>query len=120
MYLYDKWSDLKYTIVEAYERLKDRLNNVGDDNVPAMVYISNSLAPRRVFGDPFIGQLAAYAVIFGKFDRRKRLVVAYYPHQSYTYFKETKGKGRRIIGDLVDIAIFAGGVAIDVRTEEIL
>lgn len=120
MYLYDRWSDLKDTIIVAYERLKDKLDDVCDDKVPAMVYISNSLAPRRIFGDPFIGQLAAYAVIFGKFDKRRRLVVAYYPHQSYTYFKEAKGKGKKIITDLVDIAIFAGGVAIDVRTEEIL
>ena len=120
IYLYDEWRDLKNTIEVAYERLKNKLNDVSDDNIPAMVYISNSLEPRRVFTDPFIGQLAAYAVIFGKFDKRKRLVVAYYPHQSYTYFKKAKGKGGRIVRDLVDIAIFAGGVAIDVKTEEIL
>ena len=118
LYLYDNSRTLKNTIVKAYGRLQNRLNAF-DKEVPAIVYISNSLAPRRIFGDPFVGQLAAYAIIFGKFDQRKRLVVAYYPHQSYTYYKEAKGKGKKIVRELADYIIFAGGVAICTATEEV-
>lgn len=118
LYLYDRWSDLKNTVVKAYGRLEGKFDDLEAD-MPAMVYISNSLAPRRIFGDPFIGQLTAYSIIFGKIDKRKRLVLAYYPHQSYTYYKESGGKGKKIISELVDYAIFAGGVMINIAKEEI-
>lgn len=118
LYLYDNWYNLKNTLYTAFSRLNGKLENI--ENEPVMVYISNSLAPRRIFGDPFIGQLTAYSIIFGKFDKRKRKIIAYYPHQSYTYFTSTKGKGKRIMSELVDYAIFAGGVIINVQTEEII
>lgn len=118
LYLYDNWSDLLTSLYKAFSRLKGKLDYV--INEPAMVYISNSLAPRRVFGDPFIGQLTAYSVIFGRFDERKRKIVAYYPHQSYTYYSSTKGKGKRLLLELVDYIIFAGGVVIEVSTGKVI
>lgn len=118
LYLYDSSRTLKKTIIKAYGRLKNKLDAF-DQDIPAIVYISNSLAPRRIFGDPFVGQLAAYGIIFGRLDERKRLLVAYYPHQSYTYYREAKGKGKKIVRELADYLIFAGGVAICTATEEV-
>lgn len=118
LYLYDNWSSLCQTIYRSFPRLQGKLETVA--NEPTMVYISNSLAPKRVFGDPFIGQLAAFSIIFGKLDNRKRKIVAYYPHQSYTYYSSTSGKGKRILEELVDYAIFAGGVVINISTGKVL
>ena len=118
LYLYDNWSSLCQTLYHAFPRLQGKLDEIS--NEPTMVYISNSLAPKRIFGDPFIGQLAAFSIIFGKFDNRKRKIIAYYPHQSYTYYSSTNGKGKRILKELVDYAVFAGGVVINISTGEVL
>lgn len=121
LYLYDSWFALRETIVKAFPRLKNKLTKYEDD-LPAVVYISNSLKPGRVFGDPFTGQLAAYATIFGRFDTRRRVVIAYYPHQAYTYYYTTRkdNKGKTIMNELTDYLLFGGGVAIDVITREVL
>lgn len=121
LYLYDSWFELRKTILKAYPRLKDKLNKIDEDKA-AVVYISNSLKPRRVFGDPFTGQLAAYSTIFGKFDKNDRVIIAYYPHQSYTFYNSIKrgNKGKTIINELTDYVLFAGGIAIDVSNGGIL
>lgn len=113
LYLYDSWFELKDTIIKAYPRLEGKLEKISEDR-PAIVYISNSLKPGRVFSDPFIGQLAAYATIFGRFDKKKRVIIVYYPHQAYPIYNKAKNKGKTIVNELTDYIIFAGGVAIDV------
>lgn len=121
LYLYDSWFELRNTIVKAYPRLEGKLNKFSEDK-PAIIYISNSLKPRRIFSDPFIGQLAAYSTIFGRFDKNNRVIIAYYPHQSHTFYNtlSNRSKGKTIINELTDYLIFAGGVAIDIPDGGIL
>ena len=86
------------------------------DRRPSIVYVSNSITPGRIFGDPFTGQISCYATIFGKFDFEKKFVIAYYPHQSFGQFLDGKrvveNKGFKMIREITDLVIFGGGVAI--------
>jgi hypothetical protein len=82
-----------------------------------MVYLSNSLKPGRIFGDPFTGQISAYSTAFGKFDHDPRLIVAYFPHQSFSQFMDTNkklisNKGFVLMRELVDFVVLGGGVVI--------
>ncbi len=75
VYLYDEWRSVAAALESAFPRLRDRLPGFTVDQ-PVLVYVSNSIKPGRVLGDPFVGQLAAYAVSFGALDPTPRLVVA--------------------------------------------
>ena len=88
----------------------------------AIVYISNSLKPGRIFGDPFTGQISCYSTVFGKFENNPRLVIAYFPHQSFSQFLDTKkklieNKGYTLMRELVDIIILGGGVVIKFNSD---
>ena len=79
--------------------------------------ISNTIKPGRIFSDPFTGQICCYASIFGQFDLSKRFVIAYYPHQSFGQFIDSKNKivrnkGFKMIREIADLVIFGGGIAI--------
>lgn len=81
----------------------------------SLVYISNSIRPGRIFGDPFTGQISAYTSIFGYNNQKKRLIISYFPHQSFSQFLDTNNKninnkGFTIMRELVDLIILAGGV----------
>lgn len=119
VYLYDSWFELRESLCRAYPRLKGKLSSFMDD-LPVFVFVCNSLAKGRLFGDPFTGELAAYSMAFGKFDEEKRMVLAYYPHQMFNQLTEAvkPNKGIHIVRDLVDLAVFYGGVAVDVRKNE--
>ena len=124
VYLYDSWKDLKGAIESVYPRLKGKLNKI-DDATPVFVYVSNSLKPGRLFGDPYTGQLSAYSTCFGKFDSRKRAVVVYFPHQVHTQAFDSKGKvvknkGTTLYSELTDYIIFNGGVAVSLKDDEVL
>ena len=124
VYLYDSWKDLRLAIESAYPRLAGKLNKI-NDNTPVFVYVSNSLKPGRLFGDPYTGQLSAYSTCFGKFDSRKRAVVVYFPHQVHTQAFDSKGKvvknkGTTLYSELTDYIIFCGGVAVSLRDDEVL
>jgi hypothetical protein len=125
-YLADSWGEVKDSINSAYPRLAKKWDDE-NNNEPVLVFISNSLKPGRIFGDPFTGQLSAYSNIFSKnlIGQKTRLVVAYYPHQSHTQLFTPVGamrtnKGIVIMKELLDIAIFQGGVAVDFKTMRIL
>ena len=116
MYLFDKFNDVKKIIYKIYPRVSGSLDDF-HDNQRVMVYISNSLRPGRIFGDPFTGQISAYSTVFGKFDKDPRLIVAYFPHQSFSQFMDTSkkivtNKGFTLLRDLVDFAILGGGIII--------
>ena len=83
-YLFDKFNDVKKIIYKIYPRVSGSLDDF-HNNQRVMVYISNSLKPGRIFGDPFTGQISAYSTVFGKFDKNSRLIVAYFPHQSFSH-----------------------------------
>jgi hypothetical protein len=116
LYLFDKFNDVKNIIYKIYPRVSGSLVDF-DNNQRVMVYISNSLIPGRIFGDPFTGQISAYSTVFGKFDKNPRLIVAYFPHQSFSKFMDTNkkiiaNKGFTLLRELVDFVILGGGVII--------
>lgn len=124
VYLYDKWSDLRSAIEKAYPRLKNKLNKI-PDNAPVFLYVSNSLKPGRLFGDPYTGQLSAYSTCFGKFDQDKRFVIVYFPHQVYTQAFNSKGeiiknKGTTLYKELTDYLIFNEGIVVSLKDQEII
>ena len=122
VYLYDTWADFKASVEEAYPRLRGKLN-LFDDSTPVFVYVSNSMKLGRIFGDPFTGQLAAYSVAFGKIDDRKRIVIAYFPHQVHNQVSDRTGgtnKGLTLMRELTDLVIFHAGVAVSLQEGEVL
>lgn len=123
-YLADSWGDIKSALQKAFVRLKN-FNDI--QNAPVFVYISNSLLPGRIFGDPFTGQLSAFSNIFTKnaTGARTRIAIAYYPHQVHTQLfdsslKFRKNKGITLMRELLDFAVFQGGVVINLKTGEII
>ena len=124
VYLYDKWTDLKQAIETAYPRLEGKLNKI-PDNAPVFLYVSNSLKPGRLFGDPYTGQLSAYSTCFGKFDQKTRFVIAYFPHQVYTqsfdgHGKIIRNKGTTLYKELTDYLIFNAGIAVSLKDQEVI
>lgn len=124
VYLYDHWADLKKAIETAYPRLCGKLNDIPDDK-PVFLYVSNSLKPGRLFGDPYTGQLSAYSTCFGKFDVKDRAVVVYFPHQVHTQAfgrngKITVNKGTTLYKELTDYLLFNAGVAVSLKNEEVI
>jgi len=117
LYLYDSWEDLKESIYDSFDRLNGRLDSINAGS--AMVYVCNSLCPGRFLGDPFAGQITAYSLIFSRLNKDRRLLLAYYPHQSYTFFNRNN-KGSRLLAEMADYALFAGGVLIKTSTGEII
>lgn len=124
VYLYDRWADLKMAIETAYPRLCGKLNDIEDDK-PVFLYVSNSLKPGRLFGDPYTGQLSAYSISFGRFDIPERSVVAYFPHQVHTQVFEKNGamvknKGITLYRELADYLIFNAGIAVSLENGEVI
>ena len=125
VYLYDHWSDLRNSIETAYPRLKGKFASKIEDNSPIFLYLSNSVKPGRLFGDPFTGQLSAFSTAFGKFDKNQRKVIMYFPHQVYTQafnakWAIEKNKGTTLFSELSDYIIFNAGVAVSLSKGEIL
>lgn len=120
VYLYDSWNAFLNTLTTAYPRLAAHMHSLTVDR-PVFVYVSNSLKPGRLFGDPFTGQIAAYSNAFGKFDSMQRIVVMYFPHQVHTQvLTEDQNKGKTLMTELVDYIIFNAGIAIKMDTMEVL
>jgi uncharacterized membrane protein len=124
-YLVDNSTDLFTSLSRAYPRLVRKLDS--RDAQPTFLYVSNSLKPGRIFGDPFTGQLSAFANIFSRklTGEKIRLSVAYYPHQVHTQLFEQdmsfrKNKGITIMRELLDYAIFHGGVVVNLKTGELI
>jgi hypothetical protein len=122
LYLYDTFDDVLDGLARAFPRLASLGNNIHSEE-PALVYISNSVKPGRIFGDPYTGQISAYATSFGALSGHRR-VIAYFPHQSVyqaaRYLREPNNKGLRIMTELTDLLVFGGGVAINTKTLELL
>ena len=123
-YLMDSNRDVEAAIRKAFPRLE---NAAIEGDGLAFLYISNSLKPGRIFGDPFTGQLSAFANIFTKdvLGQKTRTAIAYYPHQVHTQLVAEDGvfkknKGITIMRDLLDYAVFQGGVLVNLKTGKIL
>ena len=122
VYLYDSWNKLYESIIKAYPRLKNHLSKKNHD-IPVFVYVSNSLKPGRIFGDPFTGQLSAYSTAFGKFDESPRMVIAYFPHQVHyqaIHTRASSNKGLTLMKELTDFIIFNSGVVVNLSTGEVM
>lgn len=124
VYLYDRWLDLRRSVEKVYPRLAGKLTDI-PDHKPVFMYVSNSLKPGRLFGDPYTGQLTAYSICFGKFDIRDRAVVAYFPHQVHTQAfvkngRMSRNKGITLYEELTDYLIFNAGVAVSLRDMRVL
>lgn len=124
IYLYDKWEDLYNSIKKAYPRLDGKIKNI-DLDTPVFLYLSNSIKPGRLFGDPYTGQLSAFSTIFGKFDNKPRAVIVYFPHQTFSQVLRnsqefTRNKGMTLMTELTDLIIFNEGVAVSLKEEEII
>ena len=114
-YLYDRWGDLRMALEAAYPRLRGSLDGTADEE-PSIAYVSNSLKPGRVFGDPFTGQIAALAVALGRYGDPPRRMVAYFPHQVHAQVADPVArstKGAVILGEMTDLVVFHAGVAVD-------
>ncbi len=121
LYIFDRYVDIKKIIYTLYPRLDKKLDTYSN-HMRAIVYISNSLKPGRIFGDPFTGQISCYSTVFGKFENNPRLVIAYFPHQSFSQFLDTEkklveNKGYTLMRELVDIIILGGGVVIKFNSD---
>jgi hypothetical protein len=123
LYLYDDWFVLRAAVEAVYPRLEGKLPTALDGR-RALIYISNSITPGRIFGDPFTGQISACSVAFGRLDRVPRAVLAYFPHQSYTQVEvpddEQDAKGLHVMSELTDVLLFGGGVAVTMPAREVL
>ncbi len=124
LYLFDKTSLVESVLKQAFSRLFEcALFESEQVGKPALVYISNSVKPGRIFGDPYTGQLSAYSVSFGALVQ-ERSVIAYFPHQSVSQaakaLAEPNNKGLRIFAELTDLLVFGGGYAIKTKSLEVL
>ena len=116
-YLIDRWGDLRNLLEHAYPRLQGGLSTWDDEQL-CLLYVSNSVLPGRIFGDPFTGQIAAFATVFDKLEDRPRMVIAYFPHQAHGQITNPMlhdNKGTRIMAELTDLLIFHAGVGLDLR-----
>jgi len=118
LYLCDLWEDLAREIISAYPRLAGVLKFFNAQD-PVMFYVSNSMKPGRIFGDPYTGQLTNYSINFARnmSGEVSRKVVTYYPHQVHSQLFDSSGKlrsnkGITLMKVLVDLAIFHSGVAV--------
>lgn len=122
VYLYDSWNTYVDTVIKAYPRLTTHLKKKEKD-MPVFVYVSNSIKPGRLFGDPFTGQLSAYSTAFGKFDTSPRMVVAYFPHQVHVQAIQngiaSENKGMTLMTELTDYILFYGGIAVKLNSKEV-
>lgn len=120
LYLFDEFSEVIELLGKAFPRLDQKIQV---NNASALVYISNSVKPGRIFGDPYTGQISSYAVSFGALSH-KRKVVCYFPHQSIAQaannLHNPNNKGLRILRELTDLLVFGGGYAIKTKTLEVI
>jgi hypothetical protein len=123
-YLIDESLHLEKILMNLYQ-YKQKLKF--GDNQPVFFYLANSMKPGRIFGDPFTGQLSAFANIFTKNNsgEKERLSIAYYPYQVHNQLFDKNGdfninKGITIMRELLDFAIFHGGVIVDFKNGKII
>ena len=121
LYLFDDFSSVINCLSRSFPDLNYKsLLNIDS---PSLVYISNSVKPGRIFGDPYTGQIAAYATSFGALSKGRK-VIAYFPHQSVAQavnnFDNPSNKGLRIMKELTDYLVFGGGITLDMKTGDVL
>ena len=121
LYLFDDFSMVHKCLSRSFPDLDYKY--LSEIDSPSLVYISNSVKPGRIFGDPYTGQIAAYATSFGALSKGRK-VLAYFPHQSVAQavnnFDNPSNKGLRIMKELTDYLVFGGGITLNMKTGEVL
>jgi len=121
LYLFDDFSSVLKCLTNSFPDLD--YSSLSKIDSPSLVYVSNSVKPGRIFGDPYTGQIAAYATSFGALSQGRK-VLAYFPHQSVAQavnnFENPNNKGLRIMKELTDYLVFGGGITLDMKTGEVL
>jgi hypothetical protein len=115
LYLADDIQVVFDALGRAFPRTKGNLRDSSGRG--AMVYISNSVLPGRVFGDPYTGQFAAFSWVFGGTEAKPRVKIAYFPHQSHGLMRadrSSSNKGKQLFLDRADYLIFLSGAVLDV------
>lgn len=125
-YLIDSLVYLDIALKRTFPRLSN-LNLKLENEIPIFLYVCNSVKPGRIFGDPYTGQLSAFSNIFTRnvAGDKTRISFAYYPHQVHTQLFDDsmqfrKNKGIVMMRELLDYAIFHGGVIVDMKSGELL
>lgn len=119
LYLVDRADIVTDALEETYARLDGKFEGVSTEK--ALVYVSNGIAPRRIFGDPYTGQFAAFSWVFGGPPQSRRLSFAYFPHQSHGVLnpdRESLTKGERIFLSRADFLVFHSGAVYSTRDRE--
>lgn len=116
-YFIDSWGEFHDKVVDAYPRLRG-IHELFPPDDAVLLYVSNSMKPGRIFGDPYTGQITAFSILFARdiVGQPSRIVVAYYPHQVHNQLADTHGhlstnKGTTLLREHADLLIFHGGVA---------
>jgi hypothetical protein len=112
LYLVDSAQFVFETLEAVFPRLAGKLPTEAAS--AAMVYVSNSVKPGRVFGDPYAGQFAAFSWVFGGPSQAPRIRFAYFPHHSHGVLnpeRTTRNKGQLIFLTRADYLVFHSGAA---------
>ena len=128
VYLIDETPDF----IAAFEKTFGKagpLRRLLDSSRRVFLYVTNSVESggRAFSGDPFTGQVTAYIKIFATdvYNQKTHNAVLYYPNQLYSQIFEANGrvrenKGTKMLHELADALIFAGGVTINPKDWSIL
>ena len=121
LYLFDDFMHVVECLTKSFPKID--FTELGEDHSPSLIYISNSVKPGRIFGDPYTGQISAYATSFGALSKGRK-VLAYFPHQSVAQavnnFENPNNKGLRIMKELTDYLVFGGGITLNMKSGKIL
>ena len=113
--------DSTQVLLDLLQREFKLVRHQVDFDKPYFLFIINSVKPRRIFSDPYTGQIATYGPIFARDMRNKksRHFIIYFPHQAHTQYADmlmTTPKSALIYTELVEYLVFHGGVTLDAKT----
>lgn len=110
LYAVDSVNFVFKSLAQVFPRLAGKLPE--SDDRAAIVYVSNSVKPGRIFGDPYTGQFAAFSWIFGGTAGASRIRIAYFPHHSHGALKPdrtSRNKGQLLFLSRADYLVFHSG-----------
>ena len=116
LYLADSARFVFETLESVFPRLLKKFP--GTDSHAAIIYVSNSVKPGRIFGDPYTGQFAAFSWIFGGTAQAPRVCIAYFPHHSHGVLnpgRTSRNKGQLIFLSRADYLVFHSGAVYSAR-----
>ena len=120
-YFIDNIAHLDTAFHDAFPKRKFKLSDLlsNHKDLPSFLYVSNSLKPNRIFGDPFTGQFATFSNLFCftcSYERYRSSII-YLPYVSAGCFYDNsntlvQNKGLSIYLLLADIIICNNGYVI--------